>query len=306
MLDRDEQFERVEMPIRARSQRVSLLIMIAVSCALLLLGRAEAYVFDQARDKVSEATAPVLEILSTPIAIVRDWIEGVQGFFDVYAENQRLKDENARLLEWKATALRMEQTASRYQALLDVQLEPTIGYVTGRVIADSGGPFVHTYIVNAGRKHGVQVGQGVIDTEGLIGRIVGVGNSASRVLIVNDLNSRVPVLIEPGHYRAIMVGDNSSTPRLEFLPDEVDIEQGDRVITSGHGGLLPPGLPVGEVVIEKEGTYFVKPYGDQARVDFVRILSYEFPREIEVEEDLLSESRNTPVTPKRNVAQNGE
>jgi len=291
--ERVGQVERITLPFRVFSHRLSLTLFIGLSVALLLLGRAEAYVFDEARTKVAEVTAPIMEILSTPLAIVREWVGDVRDYFNVYEENRRLKEENARLMAWKAAALRMEQTAARYEALLNVQLEPGIGYVTGRVIADSGGPFVNTYIVNAGREDGVAKGQAVVDTEGLIGRVIGTGDKASRVLLITDLNSRVPVLIEPSHYRAVMAGNNSANPRLLYVSDEteinsseqVEIDPDQRVVTSGHGGMFPPGLPIGVVVRASDGEYRVQPYSDQGRVDFVRMLQYDFPRDIEPESD---------------------
>ena len=293
MRERVGQVERITLPFRVFSHRLSLTLFIGLSVALLLLGRAEAYVFDEARTKVAEATAPIMEMLSTPLAIVREWVGDVRDYFNVYEENRRLKEENARLMAWKAAALRMEQTAARYEALLNVQLEPGIGYVTGRVIADSGGPFVNTYIVNAGREDGVAKGQAVVDTEGLIGRVIGTGDEASRVLLITDLNSRVPVLIEPSHYRAVMAGNNSANPRLLYVSDETEINSSEqieigpdqRVVTSGHGGMFPPGLPIGVVVRASDGEYRVQPYSDQGRVDFVRMLQYDFPRDIEPESD---------------------
>ncbi len=289
MRERVGQVERITLPFRVLSHRLSLTLFISLSVALLLLGRAEAYVFDEARTKVAEITAPVMELLSTPLAILREWVGDVRDYFNVYEENRRLKEENARLMAWKAAALRMEQTAARYEALLNVQLEPGIGYVTGRVIADSGGPFVNTYIVNAGREDGVTNGQAVVDTEGLIGRVIGTGEEASRVLLITDLNSRVPVLIEPSHYRAVMAGNNSAKPRLLYISDETEINSSEqieigpdeRVITSGHGGMFPPGLPVGVVVQAGDGEFRVQPFADQGRVDFVRLLQFDFPQDIE-------------------------
>jgi len=262
-----------------RSQRVSLFIMAALACALLLLGKAEAYVFDEARDTVSEATAPILEVFSMPVTVVRAWIEDFTHLLSVYRENERLRAEVEELRQWKDAALEMRQTTARYEALLNVQVDPGIGYVTGRVIGESGGPFVHTYIVNVGRSHGVEKGQAVVDTRGLVGRILGVGENASRVLVINDLNSRIPVVIHPSNERAILAGDNNAMPKLAFLPEDVALNDGDRVETSGHDGLLPRGLPVGTVLYdERAEEYRVQPFSRASGIDFVRVLQFRFPR----------------------------
>jgi rod shape-determining protein MreC len=253
----------------------------SLSVALLLLTRAEAYVFDEARNKVAEISAPVMEFLSAPLAVMREWVGDLRDYFGVYEENRRLKAENERLMAWKTAAENLEQRLARYEALLDVQLEPGIGYITARVIGDSGGPFVRTYIVNAGRDDGVDVGQAVVDAEGLVGRVVGSGATSARVLLISDLNSRIPVLVEPSHYRAIMRGANDTQPELLELPEAFEISPGDRVVTSGHGGMLPPGLPVGEVILDSSGKYRVEPFAREPRIDYVRILKYEFPNDVD-------------------------
>lgn len=274
-----DQFERVALPFRMRSQRVSLIVMIVLSCALLLLGKAEAYVFDEARDSVSEATAPILEVFSMPVAVVKAWIDDFNQMIDVYGENKKLRAEVEELRTWRAKALEMEQVNNRYEALLNVQVDPGVGYVTGRVIAEAGGPFVHTYIVNVGSEHGVEKGQAVIDDRGLVGRILGVGEKASRVLVISDLNSRIPVVISPSNERAILVGDNNRMPKLAFLPEDVELSDGDRVETSGHDGWLPRGLPVGNVVFDDGAQeYRVEPFSRASRIDFVRILQFSFPQ----------------------------
>lgn len=281
-----DQYERVALPFRMRSQRFSLTVLAALSCALLLLGKAEAYVFDEARDTVSEVTAPILEVFSMPVAVVRGWMDDFGQLLQVHEENKRLRAENQELLEWKNTALRMEQINSRYQALLNVQVDPGVGYVTGRVVSEAGGPFVHTYIVNVGSVHGVEKGQAVVDSSGLVGRVLGVGKKASRVLAMRDLNSRIPVVIHPSNERAILVGENNRTPRLAFLAEDVQLQSGDRVETSGHDGLLPRGLPVGSVVYDaKSEEYRVQPYSRVSHVDYVRVLRFQFPRIDESNQD---------------------
>ena len=272
------------MPFRMISYRFSMMLMVGLSCVLLLLGRAEAYVFDEARSKVQEVTAPLLEKLSGPLEVVKDWLTGFDDVLAIYEENKRLKEENARLMEWRDTALRMEQEVSRYEALLNVQAGPGIGYLTARVIADTGGPFAHAFIVNAGKSDGATKNQAVVDTDGLIGHIVAVGSNASRVLLLSDINSRIPVLVESSRYRAVLVGDNTRQPRLEFLPESANIRVGDRIVTSGHGGLLPPGLPVGVVVQDNGSGIRVQPFADEARIDYVRLLEYRFPRNIDKQE----------------------
>ena len=272
---------RVTLPLRELSSRASLIFMIALAVALLLLGRAETYVFDRVRQAATDLAAPLLEIASRPVAAARRLVERTDEYAYVFEENERLRAENERLRSWREAALKLEAKVARYEALLNVELDPAIRYVTGRVIGDRGGPFVDTVIVNAGRKDGVKSGQAVIDTEGLVGRVVSTGEEAARILLLTDLNSRVPVTIEPSHYRAVLAGDNTAWPRLEYLPVASGVATGDRVVTSGHGGLMPPGLPVGVVISTEDGFLRVQTFADHDRLDFVRVLQYQFPMTVD-------------------------
>lgn len=271
---------RSALPFREFSHRISLVFMLTLAAALLLLGRAETYVFDRARQVVTDLAAPLLEVASRPVAATRRIIERTDEYAYVFDENERLRAENARLLAWKEEALKLQGKVARYEALLNVQVDPSIEYVSGRVVSDSGGPFVETVLVNVGTEQGAKSGQAVIDTDGLVGRLVSTGPKASRVLLLTDLNSRVPVVIEPAHYKAVLAGDNTDWPKLEYLAAQSAISPGDRVVTSGDGGLIPPGLPVGLVIQTSSGDLRVQTFSDRGRLDFVRVLQYEFPSKV--------------------------
>jgi len=271
---------RSALPFREFSHRISLVFMLTLAAALLLLGRAETYVFDRARQVVTDLAAPLLEVASRPVAATRRIIERTDEYAYVFDENERLRAENARLLAWKEEALKLQGKVARYEALLNVQVDPSIEYASGRVVSDSGGPFVETVLVNVGAEQGAKSGQAVIDTDGLVGRLVSTGPKASRVLLLTDLNSRVPVVIEPAHYKAVLAGDNTDWPKLEYLAAQSAISPGDRVVTSGDGGLIPPGLPVGLVIQTSSGDLRVQTFSDRGRLDFVRVLQYEFPSKV--------------------------
>jgi len=271
---------RSALPFREFSHRISLVFMLTLAAALLLLGRAETYVFDRARQVVTDLAAPLLEVASRPVAATRRIIERTDEYAYVFDENERLRAENARLLAWKEEALKLQGKVARFEALLNVQVDPSIEYASGRVVSDSGGPFVETVLVNVGAEQGARSGQAVVDTDGLVGRLVSTGPKASRVLLLTDLNSRVPVVIEPAHYKAVLAGDNTDWPKLEYLAAQSAISPGDRVVTSGDGGLIPPGLPVGLVIQTSSGDLRVQTFSDRGRLDFVRVLQYEFPSRV--------------------------
>ncbi len=264
--------------------RVALFALLCLSIALLLFSRAEAPFIEQARGVLYDVTAPVYEVLARPLDWADDVGDSVQGLIDIYGENERLRAENERLREWQHVALSLEARLRRYEELLNVKGSEATPVATARVIADTGGPFVHALIINAGTDDGVAKGQAAVDARGLVGRVIAAGHHASRVLLLEDLNSRIPVVIEPYGVKAILTGTNLGDPRLEFLPVNTTLNPGDRVVTAGDGGLLPPGIPVG-VVAGAPGDLRVTLFADQARVNAVRLLRYEFPRNVEFPPD---------------------
>ena len=169
----------------------------------------------------------------------------------VYQENLLLKDENARLRQWRNVAVMLEGRVKRYQALLHAVPDPPAS-VLARVIGRSNAPFLQTMILDAGNAQGIKPGQAVIDARGMIGRIYLTGHRTSWVILLTDLNSRIPVTIAPGNVQAIMAGDNTGAPMLDQLSHTATLKAGDQVVTSGDGGLLPPGLPVGTVVSDRQ------------------------------------------------------
>lgn len=279
-----EPTNRVKLPFRVSSYRLSLAVTLTLA-SLLLVGRAESYLVDRTRQVMTDLSAPLLELASRPVAAVRNFIASTDEYAYVFEENARLRAENEELKAWRQQALSLERRVARFEALLDVTVEPSIQYATGKIIGDSGGPFVHAFIVNVPEKAGVAAGQAVVDDEGLIGRVVSSGATASRVLLLTDLNSRVPVRVEPAGYRAIAVGDNSRFPKIEFLPPEARLSPGDRIVTSGHGGLMPPDLPVGIVVMASDGSPRLQTNSEFDRTSAVRVLQYEFPTRVTADTD---------------------
>jgi rod shape-determining protein MreC len=146
--------------------------------------------------------------------------------------------------------------------------------VTARVIANSGGAYARSVMANAGRENGVVRGEAAVTGEGLVGRVSEVGSRAARILLVTDLNSRVPVIVEGSRQRAVLAGDNSEHPRLRYLEAGAAIRIGDRIVTSGQGGVFPPGLPVGVVAVFDGELARVELFVELSRVDYLRLVDY--------------------------------
>ena len=265
---------RLAAPVKVLFQRFAFVFLVLAALALMMLGKMENAMIERISTTIVDVAAPIMDVLSRPVATVNEAVRTVRELAALRQENARLKRENARLLGWQEAAYRLTRQNAALQELLDFVPDPRAGFIAARVIGDAGGVFVRSMLVNAGTRNGVAKGQAVVVGEGLVGRIASAGSRSARVLLVTDINSRVPVLVEsPGH-RAILAGDNSALPRLVFLPANAAVKPGARVVTSGHGGMFPSGLPVGEVVsIGKDGVR-IRPFVRLGRLEFVRILDF--------------------------------
>lgn len=274
------------------SAQLPLAIVAVLAVVLVLLGKAQSSLFDRARAEFSDWTAPALEAVRTPLNGVSRWFGGIGDIFAVYRENLRLKEENARLRQWQSAALMLQDRMKRYQLLLNAVPDPALSSITAHVIGRATRPFLDTMILDAGEKNGVHPGQAVVDPRGMIGRVVLTGRRTSWVILLTDLNSRIPVMIAPGNAHAILAGDNTQVPYLETVSKSAKVRAGDQVVTSGDGGLLPPGLPIGVVVADGDG-YRVALLADATTSDEVRIVDFKAPRE----EPPPISSQNLPAFP---------
>lgn len=259
---------------RGRSGSQIPLILAGIFAVLLLIaGRIHFVPFERARAALSDRTGPLMERLNAPVVGVTRWISGIGHFFDVYSENLRLREENARLLQWRGAAVSLQARVNQYQRLLKAVPEQSYSAIAARVIARSSQPFLETVVLNAGRLNGVRPGQAVVDARGMLGRIYVAGQRTSWVVLLDDLNSRIPVQIRPGNVQAILVGNNTREPALEALPPRAPVKTDAEVVTSGDGGLLPAGLPLGAVIFNGREAR-VALYADPASAEDVRILDY--------------------------------
>lgn len=265
---------RLAAPLRVLAQRFTFLGLVALSVGLMVFGKAEAPLVERARMTVADALVPILDAASRPVATVAELVDRMNEVIDVHAENNRLREENERLLRWQSVAIKLEVENRSLRDVAKVAAEDAVSFVTARVVADAGGTFVRSVLVMAGTRDGVAKGQSAITADGLVGRVGEVGERSARVLLLTDLNSQVPVVIESSRERAILAGDNSDKPRLTHLAVTARPQIGDRLITSGHGGVFPPGLPVGVIVAVNDGVARIKPFVEFHRLDHVRLIDF--------------------------------
>lgn len=267
----------VAAPFRALLQRFAFLLLLAASVGLILLSRVDRPVVERIRAIGADIIEPVLSVVAQPVTAVNAVIGWADDILFVHDENFRLRTENARLLQWQEVARRLEQDNAALRRLLSAGPDLSQTYVTARVIADGGGSFVRTALLNVGTKDGIKKGQAVIGEGGYVGRVAEVGVRAARILLVTDLNSRLPVMLQEGGHRAVLTGDNSPQPRLEYLTGAARPAAGMHVVTSGDGGQFPAGIPVGEIV-STDGVVRVRPVVDLGRLDFLRVMQFDETR----------------------------
>lgn len=224
------------------------------------------------RVMATDVLVPVLEVVSLPLQRTAIFVRDVSGLAHIQAENARLLEENIKLREWHQSALLLEAENKSLRELLNVRVEPENKYITARILSDSGSAFAKSVLVSAGQRDGVRKGQAVISGEGVVGRIVETGQTVSRVLLMSDMNSRVPIVVENSRQHAIFAGDNQQQGRLLHLPADSQIEIGARIVTSGQGGLFPAGLPVGKIHAIENTDVKVEPFVDFTRLFYVRII----------------------------------
>jgi rod shape-determining protein MreC len=276
MAFRDGPLHDLKVPLTWAAVGATLLAILA-ALVLLIADRRDVVAmtgYAPLRNAFDRVEAPVGETLEAPIRWGGSAVETVRGYFFAVAENRRLKAELRALEGWRDQAIALRDVNDRYEALLKLKTEPAVPMITARAVMDSRGPFSDARILDAGSEAGVRVGQPVISDHGAIGRIVGVAHGASRLLLLTDVESRTPVLVDRTNARAILTGDGGPNPKLEYIRGRDPVKVGDMILTSGDGGVFPRGLPVGVAAMDLKGAWRVKLYSDQTAIDYVRILVY--------------------------------
>lgn len=259
---------------RLVAHRYSFLFFIAVSLGLLIFGRMQPHAVENVRVHAVDTLTPIMDALARPMGAVGTVVANARDYVSLRADNEKLRADNVQLKDWQNAAAALQKENRELRALLHFKTEPGLAYISARVIADTGGAFARGLIVTAGKVDGVREGMAAMTGDGLVGRVVEVGDWSSRVVLITDLNSRIPVAIVGSGERAILAGDNSATPKLQFLPQDAVLASGVSVVTSGHGGVFPPNLPVGAVVEGSHGVYSLIPAADLGRVNYVRLVDF--------------------------------
>ncbi|GGD44415.1 rod shape-determining protein MreC [Sinisalibacter lacisalsi] len=247
--------------------------LVVVSLLLVfLVWRIDSPRVERFRAQIVDTLVPNMEWALVPVTKAAGLIEGFQSYARLAEQNQELRRELQQMKAWREAALQLEQENAQLLDLNNVRLDARLSFVTGVVLADSGSPFRQSVLLNVGARDGLVDGWAAMDGLGLVGRISGVGDQTSRVILLTDSNSRIPITIQPSGQTGLLRGDNTAQPPLEFIENTDEVRPGDRVVSSGDGGLFPAGLLVGEVVRGPDRRLRVRLAADYGRLEFLRVL----------------------------------
>lgn len=277
MAFRDGPFENLKVPL---AWTAAVVVIVGIVGAVMLLlgdsrGQSTPEGYGPARAGFEAGAAPVGGALSAPVRWTGNAVDYVKGYFFAVSENRRLRQQVVELSAWRDDALALKNLNGRYEQMLGVKTEPPVPMVTGLAITDARGPFARSRLLNIGAAKGVRVGNPVLSEHGLVGRIMGASSGHSRMLLLTDVASRTPVLVERTDARAMLTGDGSGSPRMDYVRGAGSIQEGDRILTSGDGGGFPRGLPIGIAAKGVDGSWRVKLFSDRSAIDYVRVLLFQ-------------------------------
>ena len=273
--DQKKHFEHLKLPVTWGVMGV--VGVVCVVAALLFIGDHRAQVDEAsfANRAAFDGVASVPNrILDKPVQVVGEGTSGLSDYFFAVRENRILKKEVQELSQYRDAYLEMKDVNERYEKLLNLRTEPPVDTVTARSVLVSRGPFNNNRLIDAGSDKHIAFGNPVITDQGLVGRVVGISPNVSRVLMVTDGTSHIPVMIMRSDGRAMMDGDGGGYPKLNWVRGRDPVREGDQILTSGDGGVFPRGLPVGEAVKGVDGVWRVRLYSNRGPIDFVKVLLF--------------------------------
>ena len=259
---------------KENKQKFSLSALIILTLSILILGKYDFKVINYAKLSLKEIAYRSTFIFSTPENVNKNGFIATKNHFFVYEENKILKQKVKDLEIRKYNAQYIQTENERLKETLN-ELKFSSDEILAKVIVDKQSPFLKSIIVNKGSKHGVILGMGVLDQEYLVGKVVEVNFTTSRVLLLSDLNSKIPVDILPNNIQSILSGTGDNIGKIQYIKEEALIESDSIVYTSGAGGIFKPGVRIGRTVKNSLNYEInVEFYSEFSQLRFVKLRSY--------------------------------
>ena len=260
---------------KSNKQRFSLIGLIFFSVGLLIISKINLPVTNYLKITLNEIVYRTSFIISVPEKKIQDLSNKIQDHYNVYNDYVLVKEKIKTLESKKYETQFLEVENKRLKKTINEYIFKSDELVA-KVLIDKNSPFLKSVIVNKGSKDKVKLGMAVLDGSYLVGKIVEVNYSTSRALLVSDLNSKIPVGIEPGNIQSILSGTGKQNGKIEYLETDILIKDKSIVYTSGSGGLFKSGIPVGIYHIETEEDYEVVHFFSKlSQLTFVKLVSFE-------------------------------
>jgi len=260
--------------IRSQIRRLVPVAFMVFAIVLMVFWQTKNPAIVATRYYVADKITPAFSVLSVPAR----WLKSVKDTFLnavlLYHRNAELEEENKVLRQWRALAMQLESEQNEIKKLVGYVPYPKSTSVVARLVMDVGDKFSRSYVALAGTKDGVSNGSVAMTDKGLFARVIDVGDHGSRLMMLTDYLSRVPVLIGKNRIQAVLSGDNTNRPKIIFS-DELDkIQTGDVVLTSGYMGVYPSGLSVGVIHSVTENEVDVDLFESGEGLEFVRLIDF--------------------------------
>ena len=272
--------------LRANFRRFFVFILFVVAFLTVLMSKLDNIVVEAAHKVVMDATGPIMRVVEYPSRIVHRVYTYFYDISHIYADNRELRAENKQMLILQNKVRTLEVENQLLSRLLNYTPPAEATFMSAKIIAESGDNFTHMLLVYIGDEP-VKKGQIVLGDESVIGRVDKVSGHYAKIILVTDINSKIPVVVERTRVRGILTGNNTAMPSLLFTRSTSDIQEGDVVVTSGVGGMFPAGLPIGFVNTISGSDISIETMADISRVEYVRIVDYGLSNEEEVRKDFF-------------------
>ena len=260
--------------IRLLAKKFALVLLFLSAFVLLLINKTDTAIIEKTSSLATDAVSPVIDVLVIPARSIAGIYDYLKELKQIHKENQELRKENRKLLQVKDRAQALEIENRILAQLLNYVIPPEAKFITARVIAEEGDAFSHSLIAYTGDSPNVRKGQVVLSNRGVVGRIEQVGKFYSKIILITDINSKIPVMVERTRVRGILTGDNTPTPKMVFIPLEAELTVGDRIVTSGVAGTFPAGLPIGKISSIEKNNVKIKTFTNLERLEYVKIVDY--------------------------------
>ncbi len=254
---------------KSNKQRFSLVALILFSVVLIVLSRINFPAINYLKIGLNEVVYRVSFIVSLPEQQLNRSLIAINNHLNLYNDHDQLKEKfkSLRGKELDNEYLKFEN--ERLRKLIDEYIINTDELVA-KVLLDKESPFLRSIILNKGSKDKIRIGMAVLDGPYLVGKVVEVNYATSRVLLISDLNSKIPVILEPGDIQSIMSGSGKNNGQIQYFKTENTLNEKKIVFTSGSGGIFKSGIPIGEINSGEE----IKFFSDLSQLTFVKVVSF--------------------------------